>query len=194
MVQVLKDSIRDSIIDAANREILKNGIDKASMRTIAANAHMTVGNVYRYFKNKDELILTIVDPVLKKIDSALMEITNQKISFENIDTQISYEEIISIIDLFADKLIVIYHNHPLQLKIIMKEKVWLTRLEKWLSDLIKDLSRSWDNQVTYDSYYDTLANSICQGMFYAFVNINNDEELKIVINKYLNNVISGLRG
>ena len=91
MVQVLKDSIRDSIIDAANREILKNGIDKASMRTIAANAHMTVGNVYRYFKNKDELILTIVDPVLKKIDSALMEITNQKISFENIDTQISYE-------------------------------------------------------------------------------------------------------
>ena len=170
MVQVLKDSIRDSIIDAANREILKNGIDKASMRTIAANAHMTVGNVYRYFKNKDELILTIVD------------------------TQISYEEIISIIDLFADKLIVIYHNHPLQLKIIMKEKVLLTRLEKWLSDLIKDLSRSWDNQVTYDSYYDTLANSICQGMFYAFVNINNDEELKIVINKYLNNVISGLRG
>ena len=76
----------------------------------------------------------------------------------------------------------------------MKEKVLLTRLEKWLSDLIKDLSRSWDNQVTYDSYYDTLANSICQGMFYAFVNINNDEELKIVINKYLNNVISGLRG
>lgn len=194
MAQVLKESIRNSIIDAANEEILNKGIEKASMRTIAANAHMTVGNVYRYFKNKDELVLTIVNPVLESIDSLLLELTNQKISFENVDTKISYEELISIIDTLAQKLILIHHNHPLQMKIIMKEEKLLTKLEKWLADLIKDLARSWNNKINYHSYYDMLANSICQGMCYAFANINNDEELKEVIKTYLNNMIAMLRG
>ena len=55
MAQVLKDSLRKAILDAAKEEFLEYGFKDASMRRIAAKANMTVGNLYRYFKNKESI-------------------------------------------------------------------------------------------------------------------------------------------
>ena len=49
MAQVLKEAQRDKILEAAKQELLHYGYKEASMRRIAAQAEMTVGNLYRYF-------------------------------------------------------------------------------------------------------------------------------------------------
>ena len=54
-MQTLKEDVREKIIDSAKNEFLEKGIERASMRDIAAGSGMTVGNLYRYFKNKEEL-------------------------------------------------------------------------------------------------------------------------------------------
>ena len=66
-MQYLKEEIRESIIEAATEEFFRKGYEKASMRAIAADAGMTVGNMYRYFRNKDELFTSVTGPVYEQI-------------------------------------------------------------------------------------------------------------------------------
>jgi len=50
------------------------------MRIIAANAGIAIGNVYRYYKNKDELFHELVQPVYESYEANMAEM-RQKISF-----------------------------------------------------------------------------------------------------------------
>lgn len=52
---------RAEIIKAARHCVAKKGFHAASMNEIANNAKMSVGHIYRYFKNKEDIILAIVD-------------------------------------------------------------------------------------------------------------------------------------
>ena len=65
MAQVLKESQRINILNAAKKELLEKGYRDVSMRHIAAIAHMTVGNLYRYYQSKDALIQAIVSPAIR---------------------------------------------------------------------------------------------------------------------------------
>ena len=67
MAQVLKEIQRDKILEAAKQELLQYGYRDASMRRIAAQAKMTVGNLYRYFESKDQLIQAITSPALTQL-------------------------------------------------------------------------------------------------------------------------------
>ena len=50
-----KNTTKTQIKQAAIRQIEKFGIDKTSMRSIAAEANMTTGAIYYYYKNKQKL-------------------------------------------------------------------------------------------------------------------------------------------
>ncbi|MCK5736052.1 MAG: TetR/AcrR family transcriptional regulator [Spirochaetaceae bacterium] len=66
-MQVLKDEVRQRIIKSARREFKKRGFEKASMRSIASSANMTVGNLYRYYKNKEDLYGAIIGNLFDEI-------------------------------------------------------------------------------------------------------------------------------
>ena len=48
------------IIESAKKEFLEKGFMNASLRTIAANAGVTTGAMYRHFKDKDALFCALV--------------------------------------------------------------------------------------------------------------------------------------
>lgn len=52
---------RQKLIEAAEKEILRVGIFDASIRQICEAAGFTLGAFYSNFKNKDELLLEVVD-------------------------------------------------------------------------------------------------------------------------------------
>jgi AcrR family transcriptional regulator len=66
-MQVLKEEVRQRIIKSARREFKKYGFEKASMRSIASSANMTVGNLYRYYKNKEDLYGAIIGGLFDEI-------------------------------------------------------------------------------------------------------------------------------
>ena len=70
-MQYLKEDIREAIIKSALEEFSSKNYKNASMRTIAQNAGITVGNIYRYFKNKDEMFSYITDPVWKEVQRVI---------------------------------------------------------------------------------------------------------------------------
>lgn len=54
---------RNDILHSAKEEFLKNGFSRGSLRTIASNAGVTTGALYRHFKDKNSLFEAIVSPV-----------------------------------------------------------------------------------------------------------------------------------
>ena len=72
-MQYLKNDVREKILKAAIAEFKENGYANASIRNIAVNAHISLGNIYRYFTNKEALYCAVVEPlmeeIVRKIDS-----------------------------------------------------------------------------------------------------------------------------
>ena len=52
---------RALILAAAERAFLKDGFHAASMQTVAAEAGMSPGNLYRYFRSKEDIIAGIAE-------------------------------------------------------------------------------------------------------------------------------------
>jgi len=67
-MQVLKESVRNAIVEGAILEFFEYGFQNANMRRIADKANITVGNIYRYYKNKETLFKEILLPAERAID------------------------------------------------------------------------------------------------------------------------------
>jgi AcrR family transcriptional regulator len=70
-VQYAKDEIRQRIIDSARKEFLRKGYQKASIRAIADKAKTAKSNLYNYFKDKDRLFSSVLEPTVGKIWTGL---------------------------------------------------------------------------------------------------------------------------
>lgn len=64
-VKELRDQLRrDQIVSAARACVVRHGFHAASMGQIAAEAHMSVGQIYRYFPNKEAIVHAIVERIV----------------------------------------------------------------------------------------------------------------------------------
>jgi AcrR family transcriptional regulator len=52
---------------AARDRFLKDGVDGASLRSIAHDARTSIGMIYYYFPSKDDLFLAVVEQVYEKV-------------------------------------------------------------------------------------------------------------------------------
>ena len=64
-MQIQKDEIRNRILIVASNEFMKNGVRHTSIKTIADKAGVAVGNVYNYYKGKDDLLKAVLAPLFK---------------------------------------------------------------------------------------------------------------------------------
>ena len=57
---------RQEVVSAAWRVIVRDGLEEATIRAVAAELGMTTKAVTRYFKSKEELLLLALDQVLER--------------------------------------------------------------------------------------------------------------------------------
>ena len=62
---------RELLIESAKKEFLEKGYNKASLRSICADAGLTTGALYFFFENKADLYSAIVDPPLNGLKQIL---------------------------------------------------------------------------------------------------------------------------
>lgn len=116
MVQALKEEIRDAIMKSAKREFLKNGFQDTSMRVIAKGAGMSVGNVYHYFRSKEELFGSIVNKKIDQLNALLKKHTNNLLdigksvshvnfSFQHLETFQNLSMVMELTSLFQDLMV-----------------------------------------------------------------------------------------
>ena len=63
---------KQKLLESAKKEFLEKGFMNASLRTIAANAGVTTGAMYRHFKDKDAFFCALVDDVIDYVTQMVM--------------------------------------------------------------------------------------------------------------------------
>ena len=84
-MQYLKKEIRERILAAAVEEFKEQGYADASIRNIANNAEISLGNVYRYYTNKEALYFAVINPFMESVFAfeakSMKEISEMLIAF-----------------------------------------------------------------------------------------------------------------
>ena len=70
--QATKEETRDALIAAGALEFSEKGIDVPSLDAICARAGFTRGAFYVHFKDRDELLVAVVDRVLQGVQDAVI--------------------------------------------------------------------------------------------------------------------------
>ncbi len=109
-MQILKEDIKEKLHKAAINEFREKGFEKSSMRNIAKNSGITVGNIYRYYKNKESLFSAIIKPTYDKIVALINE--EKQCNFEEAPMYRPF------LDYLTNSIIDIYRNHKDELPIL----------------------------------------------------------------------------
>lgn len=115
-MQILKDDVRDKIIRAAIREFSEKGYRGSSMRVIAQNAGIVMGNIYRYFKNKEELFNSAVGPVYSHISGMTARVEAE---IEAVKGPWTDEQAVEMIRRIYGRILETFSGHGAELLILL---------------------------------------------------------------------------
>lgn len=196
MAQTLKEDLRTAIIESAKQEFLEKGYKGASMRSIAKKSNMTVGNLYRYFKSKEDINLYIVAPTFKQIDAALKSISNNKMSMETrvFNLKPDINELNKMIDEFANKLVDIYENNKTEFNILILHSRLSEQIIEWFSNIVNSLISKSFVLEGMNNDRDTLARAYAESAYTGIKVLFRDADsepgvLKVLLKTYLRSFI-----
>lgn len=129
-MQKQKNNVRDLLLTVARDEFLKNGVKKTSMQTLAQKSGVAVGNIYNYFKSKDDLLKAILAPMLKAYDEYRR---TGRSPFYNTTDVFEYEEYFYMMKNLVVSFIVPYRS---ELKLMIVETAG-TSLEHYFDRFIE---------------------------------------------------------
>ena len=86
--QVVIEEKKVVIEKAAKTLFIKNGFHATSMRDISREAAVSLGNLYNYYRTKDEILESIIEKYLIVVDQKLRDI------FENIEDPLEPESLL----------------------------------------------------------------------------------------------------
>lgn len=115
-MQVLKDDVREKIIRAAICEFSEKGYLGSSLRVIARNAEIVMGNIYRYFKNKEELFNSTVGPVYSHIAIMTAQVEAEIVAAEGPWTD---EQALTLIRRVYGQILETFSGHGAELLILL---------------------------------------------------------------------------
>ncbi|MEG1996444.1 MAG: TetR/AcrR family transcriptional regulator [Oscillospiraceae bacterium] len=172
-MQIQKDEVKQKIINAAVEEFLISGYEKSSMRIIASNAGITVGNIYSYFTGKDDLFETIVLPTVNQIHGLIL----MKLSTNN---RITKESAIEVTAQIMNACLNNYREFIILMKSAkgskyedIKSVIQFQIKERLISDLIPQLHMNAENEILAD----TLSLVLLDGIINIVLKCDTDEEL-----------------
>lgn len=102
-MQMLKVEVKDRILLEAQRIFLKLGYDKTTMREIADKCEISVGNIYRYFKNKDSILDELIGDFSKDL----------KAFSDSVDITIFKDASHKMCTMYIDGMIDVFKNNQL---------------------------------------------------------------------------------
>lgn len=172
-MQKQKDEVKNKIINAAIEELLVSGYENSSMRVIALNAGITVGNIYSYFSGKDDLFETIVLPTVQEIKALIL----MDISTVNRITRASAIEITS-------QIIKTFLNYRQEFLILMNsakgskyENIKSVIQQEIRDRLVIDLFPQSSQKVENEILADTLSQVLLVGIINIVLKSDNNSEL-----------------
>ena len=187
MAQSLKPDIREKILAAGKVEFLNHGYESASLRHIASMADMTVGNLYRYFDNKEAINEAIVGNTLNKIDEMVRRISNEgvKLYSSSFDLKFNVHDLKEMLDELADELVDIFVRAKDEFRILLLNSELNNKLTDWFGTLISGFIESKYPLKGFDQEKDLMAKAFAVSILDGIKIIFNEQDLAITKLKLL---------
>ena len=106
-MQHLKEETKSRIISVALDEFADKGYLDASMRDIAQNADVSVGNIYRYFKNKSELFDEIMEPAYSRLMLEMREAGYSQADYSVTLIEDNIDRIMNVLKQYKKQLVIL---------------------------------------------------------------------------------------
>ncbi len=179
-MQYLKKEIRDRILSAAVDEFKEHGFSDASIRNIANNAEISLGNIYRYFTNKEDLYFAVINP--------FMESVKQFVEHDFVVTDQSLKEVsdilISFIMHYSDELLIIRKGNTVHYETFVNFIVgeMAVKIEQLIADAFPEIKERILNPVFYTA--------ISEGFLTSFFKILNNNDSPEVLERNARELIT----
>ncbi len=192
MAQILKPELRESIIKSARHEFYVNGFEGASMRNIAKAAHMTVGNLYRYFKNKEDLADALLSSTIDKLDKIITgEINNLPVNISK--EQGRSAEFDSRIRRLSMGFAHVFETERKEFLTLIRHQRMADQVVGSIKKIMTVMVERWFSQVDlFDRRTDMITSMLASSVFCGLVRLFEDsqqstqEEIEWMIMTYLN--------
>ncbi len=204
MAQVLKEEQKNKILYAAKTQFVEIGFSGTSMRAIAKDAGMTVGNIYRYFKNKKDIANAIISPVLEQLDGILMILSCNSGDILSPPVSVVQDEnsLTEILFQLADCMVEIEDKYKYETVILLNDDEINENYRTWLYMLIKTIlygsgHPSTDSEDKLHMMSSIISSSIFAGLSDAVkIKISYDiskDDFRIILRNYFDRCVSMLK-
>ncbi len=192
MAQILKPELREAIIQSARNEFYIHGFEKASMRNIAKSAHMTVGNLYRYFKDKEDLADALLASTIDKLD----KIITGEISHIPTDVQLAHgrtAEFDARIRRLSMGFAHVFETERKEFMTLIRHPRMADQVVSSIKKIMVQMVERWFSQVDlFDRRIDMITSMLASAVFNGLVRLFEEsldspqEEIEWMISTYLN--------
>lgn len=191
MAQILKPELKSAIIDSARNEFYNHGFDGASMRNIAKSAHMTVGNLYRYFKDKEDLADALLSSTIDKLDKIITgEINNIPVMD---DVEVRSAEFDARIRRLAMGFAHVFDTERKEFMTLIRHQRMADQVVSSIKKIMMRMVERWFSQVDlFDRRTDMITSMLASAVFCGLVRLFEEsqdspqEEVEWMIVTYLN--------
>lgn len=111
----MSNNTKENILFAARDEFMAKGFLDASLRTIAREAGVTVSNIYRHYKHKNNLFEAVLKPLLDELEQILIEHNSEQ------QMELYYDEQSEYYQVNKDKFIDLISNYRAELKLLLTQ-------------------------------------------------------------------------
>lgn len=169
-MQYLKKEIRDRILSAAIEEFKEHGYADASIRNIANNAEISLGNIYRYYTNKQALYFAVINPFMESVKNFV----DNDFSFTNKSMKEVAETLIAFLMQYNDELLIICKGNTVHYGSFVSYII--DAIARKIKELCKNVYPEIDNKIKNPTFYIAVA----EGFLISFFRIlKNGEDLEV---------------
>lgn len=168
-MQYLKKEIRDRILAAAVEEFKAQGYADASIRNIADNAEISLGNIYRYYVNKEDLYFAIIKPFMESVRNFV----DNDFSFTNKTMKELSETLIAFIMQYNDELLIIFKGNSVHHDTFMQyiTDVMATKIKELVQSVFPEI----DSKIENPDFYSAVAEGFLTSFFKIMSNCDSKE-------------------
>lgn len=169
LMQYLKKEIRDRILAAAVEEFKEQGYADASIRNIANNAEISLGNIYRYFTNKEALYFAVINPFMESVK----QFVDNDFSFTDRSMKEISETLIVFIMQYSDEFLIIRKGNSVHYEKFVSYIIDV--ISQKVKELIESVFPAINEKISNPDFYAAIAEGFLTSFFKILQNGDSTE-------------------
>lgn len=138
-MQYLKDDVRKNIMNGALIEFMEKGYEGASIRGIAKRSNSSVGNIYKYFKSKDELYENLIGTVYHRLINYISQ-------FDKVELN---DKALEVFNQLIEKIMKIFNESSNEISTLLNQSKG-SRYENCKEIFVKFITRTVTDSMNYE--------------------------------------------